>query len=72
MFSVSEAEAATIRIAFEQEGEMSAGIELCRLFPGITDGARAREMARVITGWCPTPPPSRRRAGRQMTKPRHC
>jgi hypothetical protein len=25
---------------------MSAGIELRRLFPGITDGARARELAR--------------------------
>ena len=42
MFCVSEAEAATIRTAFEQEGEMSADIELRRLFPGITDGAKAR------------------------------
>ena len=40
MFCVSEDEAAAIRIAFEQEGEMSAGIELRRLFPGITGGAR--------------------------------
>ena len=53
MFSVSEAEAATIRTAFEREGELSAGIELRRLFPGITDGVRAREMARVIAGWEP-------------------
>ena len=44
-----------IRTAFEQEGELSAGIELRRLFPGITDGARAREMARVIAGWKPVP-----------------
>jgi hypothetical protein len=51
MFCVSEAEAATIRTAFEQEGELSVGVELRRLFPGITDGARAREMARVIAGW---------------------
>ena len=51
MFSVSEAEAATIRTAFEQEGEMSAGIELRRLFPGITDGAKAR----VIAGWAAIP-----------------
>ena len=51
MFSVTEAEAATIRTAFEQKGELSAGIELRRLFPGITDGARARKMARVIAGW---------------------
>ena len=40
MFCVSEAEAATIRIAFEQEGELSASIELRRLFPGIANGAR--------------------------------
>ena len=34
MFSVTEAEAATICTAFEQEGELSAGIELRRLFQG--------------------------------------
>ena len=34
MFTVTEAEATTtIRSAFEQEGELSAGIELRRLFP---------------------------------------
>ena len=53
MFCVSEDEATAIRIAFEQEGELSAGIELRRLFPGIADGAKAREMARVIAGWRP-------------------
>ncbi len=53
MFSVTDDEAAVIRAAFEQEGELSAGVELRRLFPGITDGARAREMARVIAGWKP-------------------
>ena len=42
---MSEAEAAAIRTAFEQ-----AGSELRRLFPAITDGARARGMARVIAG----------------------
>jgi hypothetical protein len=41
------------RTAFEQDGELSAGSELRRLFPGITDGAKAREMARVIAGWKP-------------------
>ena len=51
MFSVSEAQAAAIRTAFEREGELSAGVELRRLFPGITDGARARQLARVIAGW---------------------
>ena len=34
MFGVSEAEAAKKRTAFEQEGELSAGIELRRLSPG--------------------------------------
>ena len=53
MFSVSEAEAAAIRTAFEQDGELSAGAEMRRLFPGITDGAKAREMARMIAGWNP-------------------
>ena len=53
MFTATEAEAATDRTAFERDGELSAGIELRRLFPGITDGAKAREMARVIAGWRP-------------------
>ena len=57
MFSVTEAEATAIRTTFEQEGELSAGIELRRLFPGITDGARAREMARMIAGWSTLPLP---------------
>jgi hypothetical protein len=53
MFVVTEAEAAVIRTAFEQQGEMSAAIELRRLFPGITDNVQARECARVIAGWKP-------------------
>ena len=71
MFSVTEAEAATIRTAFEQEGELSAGIELRRLFPGITDDARAREMARVIAGWKPLPAldDRRHRPGRVRARP---
>jgi hypothetical protein len=61
MFVVSESEAAAIRTAFEQEGELSAAIELRRLFPGITDNLQARECARVIAGWKPLPPrPARR------------
>ena len=32
---------------------MSAGIEVRQLFPGITDGAKTREMARTIVGWGP-------------------
>jgi hypothetical protein len=55
MFVVSEAEAAAIRAVFEQRGEMSAAVELRRLFPGITDNAQARECARNIAGWEPLP-----------------
>jgi len=55
MFAVNETEATAIRTAFEQDGELSAGIEVRRLFPGITDGLKAREVARVIAGWTPRP-----------------
>ena len=53
MFSVTETEAAAIRRVFEEEGELSAMIELRRHFPGITDNAKARECARTIAGWKP-------------------
>ena len=55
MFVVSEVEAATIRAAYEQRGELSAAVELRRLFPGITDNAQARECARTIASWRPLP-----------------
>jgi hypothetical protein len=57
MFVVTEADAAAIRAVFEQEGELSAAIELRRRFPGITDNAKARECARSIAGWQPRPGP---------------
>jgi hypothetical protein len=57
MICVSEAEAVAIRTAYEQGGEFSAAIELRRLFPGITDNAKARECARAIAGWAPLPDP---------------
>ena len=43
MFVVTEAEATAIRAVFEQQGELSAAVELRRLFPGMTDNAQARE-----------------------------
>ena len=61
MFCVSEAEATAIRAAYEQGGEFSAAIELRRLFPGITDNAKARECVRIIAGWSPLPAPVPRR-----------
>jgi hypothetical protein len=59
MFVVSEAEAAAIRTAYtayEGGGELSAAVELRRLFPGISDLAEARTCARTIAGWQPLPP----------------
>jgi len=61
MFIVTEADATAIRTAYEQEGELSAAIELRRRFPGITDNEKARQCARTIAGWTPpaeTPRPS--------------
>jgi hypothetical protein len=59
MFVVTEAEATAIRAVFEQQGELSAAVELRRLFPGITDNVQARECARTIAGWKPLPGPLR-------------
>ena len=55
MFCVSGTEAAAIRAAYEREGELSAAIEVRRLFPGITDNTHARTCARMIAGWTPLP-----------------
>lgn len=49
MFIVTEAEADAIRIAFHEQGELSAAIELRRRFPGVTDNARVRACAQIIT-----------------------
>jgi hypothetical protein len=53
VFCVTETQAAAIRNAFDQQGELSAAIELRRLFPGVTDNAEARAFARTIAGWKP-------------------
>jgi len=55
MFMVTEADAAAIRAAFHEEGELSAIIELRQRFPGITDHAEARACVRTIAGWQPPP-----------------
>jgi hypothetical protein len=72
MFTVSEVDAAAIRTAYEQGGELSAAIELRRLFPGITDNENARRCARSIAGWTPLPvqPAKQRPAGwRRASRP---
>ena len=55
MFLITEADAVAIRAIFNQEGELSAAIELRRRFPGITDNTKARAYARSIAGWMPLP-----------------
>ena len=55
MFSVTEAEAAAIRAAYEQGGELAAAVELRRHFRGIDSTAQARQLARTIASW-PLPP----------------
>jgi hypothetical protein len=55
MFMVSEADAAAIHAAFDRGSELSAAVELHRLFRGIADAAQARECARAIAGWKPLP-----------------
>jgi hypothetical protein len=57
MFVVSEAEAAAIRAC--SSSELSAAIELCRRFPGVTNNTQARECARTIAGWQPLRPVKR-------------
>jgi len=56
MFIVTGEDAAAIRAAFDQDGELSAAIELRRRLPGIADNARARVCVRSIVGWTPLPP----------------
>jgi hypothetical protein len=57
VFVVNEADAAAIRAAHERDGELSAMIQLRRLFPGITDNENARACVRPIAGWSPLPVP---------------
>jgi hypothetical protein len=76
MFVVSEEAAAAIRTAYEQDGELSAAIELRRHFPGL-DNAKARDCARTIAGWTPLPVPPvktgrlRSRKGAAPAVPKH-
>ena len=56
MFVVTEADAAAIRAAFDRGGELSAAVELRRLFPAITDTAQARASAPGDAGGTPRKP----------------
>jgi hypothetical protein len=68
MFMVNEGEAALIRDAYERGGELLAGAELCRLFPGLTDQVQARLSARAIAGWRPIEPPTELAPGRSRRR----
>ena len=46
--TVLQKDAAAISAVLLQHGELSAAVELRRLFPGVTDNAQARECARTI------------------------
>ena len=70
MFCVDEETAAAIRRVFNEEGELSAVVELRRHFPLITDTARARECVRTIAGWQPVPPPAKAAGKVARLKPR--
>jgi len=50
MFVIIEAHAVTIHTVFDEEGKLSAAIEWCRRFPGITDNAKARACATPSPG----------------------
>lgn len=58
MFVVTEADAAAIRTAFDQGGELAAAVELRRHFPGISN-ALAHACVRTIAGWKPLRLPPR-------------
>jgi hypothetical protein len=55
VFLVSETDAAAIRAAYVRGGELSAAVELRRLFPLLADNENTRICARSIAGWQPLP-----------------
>ena len=69
MFAVDEAAAAAIRRVFNEEGELSAIVELRRRFPGVAPGSKARECVRIIAGWTPPPEPADRVVPLQPRRP---
>ena len=56
MFTVDDATAKAIRLAYEEGGELAAVIEFRRHFPLIHDNELARSCARIIAGWTPVSP----------------
>jgi hypothetical protein len=58
MFTVNEVEAAAIRRAWNEGGELAAVAELRRHFPLISDGEATRRCVRAIVSWRQRPPTS--------------
>lgn len=56
MFLVSEADAAAIRAAYFEGGELAASVELRRLYPGLANNENTRRCALAIAGWTILPP----------------
>ena len=56
MFTVDDATAKAIRLAYEEGGELAAVVEFRRHFPLIQDGELARSCTRIIAGWTPPAP----------------
>lgn len=69
MFVVSDAEAAAIRTAYDQGGDLSASVELRRLFPALTNNENTRISARTIAGWLPELPVPKRPLKRAARRP---
>jgi len=57
MFVVDDATADTLHRIWQEEGELSALVELRRHFPLIADNARARLCLQAIVGWAPRSAP---------------
>lgn len=58
-FMVTAEEAASIREAYQTGGELSASVELRRLFPLLPNNENTTVSARTIAGWKPLPAPVR-------------
>ncbi len=54
MFTVDEATADAIRLAYDEGGELAGVVEFRRHFP-LIDSAHARDCVRQIAGWRPIP-----------------
>lgn len=57
MFAVDDASAASIRRAYEEDGELAAMVEFRRIYPLVQDNAHARSCVLMIASWRPISSP---------------